>query len=241
MRYVSVLLLMLLLSTHPAYPQTEVIPRGYTLYNKIKLNKGGQLLLLQDARINEKLRVEMWGIGGADQLDKKGESLFLVEPPKSSILKVLDAKGDVTYNKQLDCILADIEKKKLYPGGRDSFILTEDKSIGFGSYAGPVSSFFEVSKLRPRWFYAKKDKSGKLVKISVLRSLKSDWKILPSTEGTGKDIYQIECRPDTRFDDEFILIYTRYHFNGKNWIKHERRENGLWESVNRFPYRTNFP
>jgi hypothetical protein len=88
---------------------------------------------------------------------------------------------------------------------------------------------------------AKKEKSGKLVKISVMKSLKTDWKILPSPEGKGKDIYQIACRPDTRFEDEFLLIYTRYHFNGTNWIKHERRENGFWESGNIFPYRTNFP
>ena len=241
LRYFFIFVFIMLLSAHPAYSQPETIPQGFSVYKKINLSKGGQLLLLQDSRINEKLRGSMWGIGGVDLLDEKDRVVFADGPPRRAVLMILDAKGDVTYDKQLDCILAGLEKIKFYPAGRFSYILTEDKSIGSGSYAGLVSSFLEVIKGRPRWLSAKKEKSGKLVKISVMKSLKTDWKVLPSPEGRGKDIYQIACRPDTRFEEEFLLIYTRYHFNGKNWIRHERRENGFWESENGFPLRTNFP
>ena len=241
MRYLSVFAFMILLSAHPAYSKSETIPQGYSVYKKINLYKGGQLLLFQDSRINEKLRGKIWGAGGVDQLAEEDKSVFSDGPPKKAVLMFLDRKGNSVYNKQLDCILAELEKIKFYPGGRYSYILTEDRSIGFGSYAGLVSTFFEVNKGRLRWLSAKKEKSGKLARISVMKSLKTDWKILPSQEGKGEDILQIACRPDTRYDGEFLLIYTRYHFNGKNWIKHERREDGFWESGNRFPYRTNFP
>ncbi len=118
LRYLSVFVLMILLSVHPAYSQSEASPQGYSVYKKISLYKGGQLLLLQDSRINEKLRGEMWGVGGVDQLDEKDQAIFSEMPPRNAVLIVLDAKGKVTYNKQLDSVLAELEMIKFYPGGR---------------------------------------------------------------------------------------------------------------------------
>jgi hypothetical protein len=127
--------------------------------------------------------------------------------------------------------MASIEAAKLYGDDRITYLVSVDYSVGMGSYNGPYTSLLEVALGKMKWLEAIDKVTGKAEPILVMDSLKTMWKVADAPSGTAKDILQAACRPDfASLDDvSFILILTRYSFDGKNWVKLERHEKGFAE------------
>lgn len=139
--------------------------------------------------------------------------------------------------------IASLDTVQLIAGKPASFKLTVDYSSGMGSYSGPMSMFFDVVAGKIRWVKVRKVNSRKKEGLVVMNSLKTEWKLV--SHGSNKDILEMRCRPEYRNksnDPKFALTYIRYRFNGKDWIKYSRSEDGFWESEEgTFPAESLFP
>jgi hypothetical protein len=137
--------------------------------------------------------------------------------------------------------IAKIETVNLIGGRPDSFSLTVDYSAGSGSYSGPGTKFFDVVAGRIKWVHAKDEKTRKTEEIHVAQTLKTEWKLFPY--GKNQDILEIRCRPafKNKSDDAFEVTYSRYRFNGHDWIHYIRSEDGFWENEGNFPKESLFP
>jgi hypothetical protein len=69
------------------------------------------------------------------------------------------------------------------------------------------------------------------------------WKIVAVPRGSGKEILQALCRPKNfnPSDEEFKLIYIRYYFDGKRWVRLAREQKGYSDFEDGFPSRSLFP
>jgi hypothetical protein len=95
---------------------------------------------------------------------------------------------------------------------------------------------------RMKWLNATDSVAGKSERLTLAQTLKSVWKIVPAPGGTGSDILQALCRPAFQpGDDEFKLIYIRYHFDGKRWVQMVRESKGYSDFEDGFPGRSLFP
>ena len=143
---------------------------------------------------------------------------------------------------KLERPVAEIKTVKLVGGKPDSFRLMVDYSAGWGSYAGPITMFIDVAGGKIKWIRAKDSSTGKSEKISVMRSLKTSWELSKSRQ--NQDILELACRPTFKGgDNPFVLIYTRYRFNGLEWIRYSRSEKGYldFEADTDFPGDNLFP
>lgn len=89
-------------------------------------------------------------------------------------------------------------------------------------------------------------KAGKERQIALMRSLRTEWRLVPSTLGAGQDIVEVAGRPNfAETTDskslEFEVIYTRFHFDGDHWLRFERTEPGYFFNQGDFPSRDEFP
>ena len=225
----------------------------YIVYQSFRLTKrlhgiDGRLQLLQDARLTEAHRSAMWNVSSDidfvfnedDELRKPFKNL----PPLNAILRIVDRQGQVVEFEER-AVLAELEEVKLYPSDRSTYLLTDDYSVGSGAYNGPITFFVEVVGGRFKWLEAIDKGTGQKKQISLMRSLKTAWKFVESASGKGKDILHVACRPDFDLkagDDNFTVSYTRFHFNGKNWVKLTRQKEDSWESEgDNFPEQGLFP
>lgn len=135
--------------------------------------------------------------------------------------------------------VARLDTVKLVGGKPDSFSLMVDHSVGWGSYAGPTTEFFDVVGGTIKWIHAKDLKTGKTRRIAVMKSLKSHWELSPHRE--NKDILELACHPDGKGD--FELIYLRYRWSNGGWIRYSRSEKGYldFEADTDFPKPSFFP
>jgi hypothetical protein len=207
----------------------------------------GKLELLEDARLTPDLKRGLWGIGdptiafGEDSPQTKA----LANPPLSkAVLRLRDAYGKVLSEKTLEREMARIRFEMLHPDRR-TILVTTDLSIGFGSYAGPSTELFQVSGGRIEPINARDAKTRETGPIELGSTLKTEWKLVPSDPGqvNQRDILLFACRPKewSGGSDKFVRIYTRYHWNGAEWILFERRAPGFWEADEPFPAPQRFP
>jgi hypothetical protein len=123
------------------------------------------------------------------------------------------------------------------PGSNNwGYFLTVDHQAAFGSSAGPVSTFLQISNATFRDVQALDADTHLSRSIQLMKSQKSDWKI--ATGESAGDILSLSCFLN---NEAFVVMYTRYHFDGTEWLAYQRREPGLWESDEPFPPRSAFP
>ncbi|MDM8543250.1 hypothetical protein QUF90_19415 [Desulfococcaceae bacterium HSG9] len=201
----------------------------------------GVLQLLQDSRIPEDVYDKQLGSGFRDMYIYNEDllRLFKDNPPLGSVLRILlKGKGyhilreSHTYD---GVPLALLEDAVLSGGGRPTYLFTQDLSIGWGSYAGPMTIFYEVSngKLKPLEYFD--DKTKKKKRIAVMKSLKTDWKLVKTKDGKTTDILEVASRPANP-EGEFVIYYDRFYFNGKQWVRYRRMEKGSWDMESDFPF-----
>ncbi len=205
----------------------------YVVYQRLPLTAAqhgihGALLLMRDRKVKT---IERAGLDD------------VTETACNARLHLVDANNRRIAADIQDRPIARLDTVELIAGKPASFKLTVDYSIGMGSYAGPMSAFFDVASGKIRWVQAKKAASRTKERLVVMNSLKTEWKLVP--HGASKDILEMRCRPVYRKKSDapsFELTYIRYRFNGKEWITHSRSEEGFWESEEgTFPDEARFP
>ena len=198
---------------------------------------------MQDARLTPSLRKKLWGAGelGYDDMDPEMRS-FKSSPLRNAGLRIVKSNGMPTESVELERPLARLERAHLYADSRETYLVTADYSAGFGSYSGPATSLLEVGEGRMKWLNATDSVTGKSERLTLAQTLKSVWKIVAMPGGEGSDILQALCRPAFQpGDDEFKLIYIRYHFDGKRWVQLVRERKGYSDFEAGFPSRSLFP
>jgi hypothetical protein len=154
-----------------------------------------------------------------------------------AIVKITTAGGRTLEQIRLKMPAARLTAAADLPGSPPWLALTEDFSCGFGSYAGPVTSFLRVVAGKVQWLQATDAASGAIGRIELLQSLKTDWKVVPASPAKDVEIRIARCRPDFKEVNgkrggTFEITYGRYLLRNGKWIYHERTEPGSWESEN---------
>ncbi len=223
---------------------TTAPPENYIIYQSFLLTQAlhgidGALQLLLDARLTDEMLAQLQFIEDINSLPE-----FAELPLQNGLLRIVDRHGQALTSQTLERGLATLDKTSLYSSNKPTYVLNVDFSIGWGSYNGPVTSFFEINSGKLDFLNAINQQTGEVKPITVLDSLKTGWKIFPAPDGNSKDILLVKTRPD--FNDEsdeleFKLSYIRFHFDGRNWVRLERSEEGYWESEGFFPDILLFP
>jgi hypothetical protein len=201
----------------------------------------GLLTIKIDPRIPQTLRSEMWGNGDWSYEVEENDPLytaFLKRPPAHAILEAVDSVGQIIDRKELDVSLAKVEPVSLH-GAESYILLTEDYSVGFGSYAGLTSEIVTVKGGRIHWVDAI-DSIGNRKRIRMSRTVKFGWKTVPSSTANVTDILAVYCKPTDDLKD-LNIEYVRYHFAGRIWHVSSRMVKGEWESDEDFPDLSLFP
>jgi hypothetical protein len=228
----------------PAKGSAKMIAGTYKVSKSYPLTKAihgivGVLQLLQDSRLTK----DAYNANGAAIEDIIYEDeqllpLFKDNPPLGSVLRILSQHEKflrISESHTYDLVpVAWLEEVMLSDSGRPSYLFTLDESIGMGSYAGPVTYFYNIidGKLKPIEYFDKK--TGKREQIVLMRSLKTNWKLVKSKDGKTKDILHIACRPNfenkSKDEVEFVVYYDRFHFDGNEWVKYQKIEKDFWEA-----------
>jgi hypothetical protein len=185
----------------------------------------------------------MWGHGDWPSVFPDDSSIyksFSALPPGNARLEIHDSFGNVLSTRALDTPLAKLEEWS--PAGKSNwgYLLTQDYSIGMGSYNGPGTTLVQVIGTAFQSVTALNAITHQEEPISLGKTLKQDWRITTGEKGT--EILAVSCHPGfAGNNDSFVIKYTRYSFDGLHWTKFMRQQNGTWESDNSFPPRSAFP
>ena len=200
----------------------------------------GKLQVLTDSRFNRELKQQMWGNGDwafiLPDSDPRHAS-FATKPPKPAELRIVTNANHVLQSIPLEQPLAKVTEVQVL-AGHTSFLVSVDYSVGFGSYAGVTTSLLDIADSQFKWAEAADVNTKRVERIQLPRTLKTAWKLLPFRG--SHDILLVSCRPTFR-DNEFVIGYVRYRFNGKQWIEYKRLRKGIWESDEPFPPASKFP
>jgi hypothetical protein len=225
----------------------EMIAGCYKISQSYPLTKSihgvdGILQLLQDSRLTKDAYDRQNGTGFNNYVYTTKEngdfSVFAENPPLGTVLRVLTKEGQflrIAESHTYDIVpVAWLEEVILSGSDNPYYLLTLDESTGMGSYTGPTTYFYKVVNGRLKSIDYLDQNSGKRKQLVLMRSLKTDWKFVDSTDGKLKDILHIACRPNPEHasneEVEFLIYYDRFHFNGKEWVKFQKIEKGFWES-----------
>jgi hypothetical protein len=246
-------------SPEPAGP----VPPGYRAFVAVEAGADScgaimRVEVLEDERLASALGDSVWGTGFFD-LGCENDSL--PEPWASLCASVREhpllpavvrafVDGRLVGSWPMTREQARLGLDDLRGDGCPTFVVTEDRSVGWGSYAGPRSRFLELRDGRARWLRATDARTGRVDTIEVASSLKNHWQTAPA--GAGKDVLVAQCRPDfdrwerarrrgQQDDTSFVLVYTRYHFDGRSWVKRSRTETGYSDFEDGFPDTLKFP
>ena len=190
----------------------------------------GKLILLIDNRLPD-------GIAAWEYLDSVGNDSAL----QNAVLIILSQKGDTIFTEKLEKPAAWLQLTDTIEDSPTWVAIAVDYSIGMGSYNGPVTSFLRVKDAKIEWLQATDAATNELEKISLMRSLKTEWRLIQTHP---PQILKVACRPDfEKGNDMFKLIYTRYSLKKARWYKYERVENGYldFENESDFPPASKFP
>ncbi len=229
----------------PATGSAETIAGSYKVSKSYPLTKAthgidGVLQLLQDSRLPKDAYNKQFGTAFSDMnmINEKLLPLFKDNPPLGAVLRILSKHEKflrISESHTYDMVpVAWLEEVMLSGSGRPSYLFTLDESIGMGSYAGPTTYFYNIidRKLKPIEYFDKDTKKRR--QIVLMRSLKTNWKLVKSKDGKRKDMLHIACRPDwdskSKDDVEFRVYYDRFHFDGKEWVIYQRVEKDFWEA-----------
>jgi len=130
--------------------------------------------------------------------------------------------------------IAWLEEVFLRGSENPDYLFTLDLSAGMGSYAGPTTYLYEIVGGTLKAVEYVDNGTKKNAPLVLMRSLKTNWKLVKSNTGKVTDILHVSCRPDNRSSHagavQFLVYYDRFHFDGKTWIKYQRVEHDFWEA-----------
>jgi len=225
----------------PITPHPQLVMRQSVGLTKADDGLDGAFVVYEDERISDSLRANMWGHSDYDMAMKEGDPRqkdFSSEPLLRAEVRLQDFRGSSISTYKFERPLAHIDGTILRETDRRFWMVTVDFSTGFGSYGGPVTYLFDISKKELIPESTLDTSANKRSVLSLLRSLKSDWKV--RTNGAKQDILVVNCAPNSDAS-EFIVIYTRFHFMKDHWETRLRRAKGFWENDQPFPPDKEFP
>ena len=221
-------------------------PRGYAVVQTFGLEQEkngvkGEMQLLVDSRLTPDIREKMWGVGDWSFVFSPGSkpySRFSELPPANAKLQITDVVGKLIVERLLDAPLAKLEE--FAAGGNNVFLLTVDYSVGYGSYAGPGTSLLRVSEANFHDVDALDPATQQRKPIRLLKALKSDWRM--TTDSNVVEILSFTYGPaQAAADNQQVLTFTHYSFDGKQWLLYVRQQEGYWDTEQPFPPRSLFP
>ncbi len=198
--------------------------------------------MLLDSRLTDSVREQMWGQGDWSIVFPPESQIFkafTLLAPGNAKIEIRTSAGKLVATRALEVPLAKLEEWS--PDGKPNrgYLLTQDFSIGMGSYNGPGTSLIQIVGASFHDVTALNAATQKEEPIHLAKTLKQDWRF---TSGrNGNEILAVSCHPEFGGKgDSFVVDYTRYFFNRTRWIKYMRQENGFWESDQSFPPRSAF-
>jgi hypothetical protein len=201
----------------------------------------GTIELLMDKRLTKPVREDLWGNGDWSYVFPASSALYkelAALPPAKAELRIIGTDGRLIAERKLDTPLAKLQPWSPGVAGSHLFLLTQDYSVGVGSYDGPVTVLLRVSDGTLEYVKVLNPESGREEPIRLMKSLKSDWRI-SSRKARGGEILSRSCHP--REDGQFVIDYVRYYSTGTRWREYKREKKGFWESDDPFPPRSAFP
>jgi hypothetical protein len=253
-----------------ALGQQFVVPVERFPLTKAANNIDGWFEVLADSRITPALKQKMWGKGDWETaLDEKDplRASFTKDAPDDVLFRIMMKNGYVAKTEPLDRPICMI-KPEQWPGGKVIYFVTVDYSSD--PEEGPTLStrLMQIYGAHFEWLEAKEprerstepedqeptptDKKSRRAKekeeesrrdhdptkpIRLSRSQNADWKIADAA--SSRDILQVFTRASSL--DKSTIIYVRFHFDGKNWMRTEKEEPGDWDSKQAFPPVVKFP
>lgn len=209
----------------------------YRVSQSLKLNSysngfNGALLILLDNKVKG-IQGEFVYDGYDKTLTPSFVSDFELEDPekepqkfKQALLALVDEKLRIMYYERMGRESARIDRVFIYSDKtRPTYVLTQDYSIGMGSYAGPISYFLEVGRDGIHYIF---NKEGFTI------ALKSGWLIKNVDQEC--EILRKSCRYEGEVTDSgsnhFWTFYEKYSYQNGIWRSSQRRENRFWEYEN---------
>jgi hypothetical protein len=217
----------------------------YFLYKTIPLtmaqfNFDGKAELWLDKRLAKR----------KDPSSRYGENVIDATAPEETdfqmaVLKISKKNGKETERKVLNKAFSDLRQESLYENDKKVIVVEEDFTNDFGTYSGPLSSFYNVEEGRLIPLKVKNLITGKWSPMTFFNTGKANWRLVPSKSGEGKDFLQASCYFDSDHPDgkHFLIDYIRVYFDGKEWVSKMKTAGGFYEpeSENDFPNESMFP
>ncbi|UZE29912.1 hypothetical protein [Pseudomonas asplenii] len=219
---------------------TAQVPEGYRLAQQMSTGDGGELELLEDARISADLHQSLWGNGSAfdeDAFDDEALAKDVANRPiVEARLRLLSASGEEVESVGLAYPLATLEKASMAGMPSPAFFLTVDQTAPMGSYSGPATQILmpALHKLQPMQSQAA---DGTLKPLFLAQTGKAAWQASDALP----EILQVSSSPADDESEDFVTVYRTYRLKGDVWQFSSREENSYWESEGDFPQRSAFP
>lgn len=195
---------------------------------------GCSLQLLIDTRLSESVQKELWRKGDWRFVFPSDSSLyrdFSIRPPIKSRLCIIDSARKLVAERELEEPLAKLQLLNSNVESSQLFLLTQDHSVGFGSYNGLVTTLLTVADSTFHDIKALDLGSHQERPVQMMKSLKSDWRLVQQERGL--EILSVSCHLDR--SGQFVINYIRYSFDGKAWVEYKHQMAGIWESDEAFP------
>lgn len=221
----------------------------YEITQSLRLKKSvngldGKLEILTDVRLTADVYVTQTK-GYPPEIensDEKTKELFRSVPIRMAILRTVDERGKEIDSKMLESFSAELKRVRLYSTAKPSYQIT----CQYGSvapYLGEESVFANVVKGKLQWLEAVDKKTGKNVPMAFVDADRDSWDLSRALSGQSTDILHVATGwDDNEQGGDFMVVYERFHFDGKRWIRYQRKvKNYYWESDFHFPEIAKFP
>lgn len=154
----------------------------------------GTLQVLIDIRLSESVQKELWGNGDWSFVFPSDSNLYkdlANHPPIKSRLRLMDSEGKLVAKRDLERPLAKLQVLNPTVEAGQFFLLTQDYSVGFGSYNGLITTVLRVTDATLQEINALNIVSRQKEPIRMMKSLKSDWRAI-QLEGVP-EILSVSC------------------------------------------------
>lgn len=234
-----------------AAPKSLTKDGRYVVMQTVKIKKAfekmdGQIEILRDARLTDDVSVMQSNNGSSEPFlesnDPKLKEMFEQEEFRPGLLRLMGAKGEIFDSVELECLFAEVKRVYLYSAARPSYEIT-CRYTNEAPYGGDETFFYDLKNTRLARLAAFDRKTGEKVPMEFTNAHRSGWRYQAAGRG-AKDILSVVTGWQNigENDGDFYLRYERFHFDGRRWVRYERRVDGeAWEDEFGFPKTSLFP
>ncbi len=206
---------------------TAQVPEGYRLAQQMSTGDGGELELLEDARITADLHQSLWGNGSAFDEDAFDDEALAKDVAKRPIVEARlrgggrECRFGLSAGNPGESVDGRYAEPGIFPHGRSD--------CADGQLLMPA-----LHKLQPMQSQAA---DGTLKPLFLAQTGKAAWQASDALP----EILQVSSSPADDESEDFVTVYRTYRLKGDVWQFSSREENSYWESEGDFPQRSAFP